>query len=466
MKWSLLGTSLFFSTLASAQAMSSLQNPSDSPVDPNPWRQEQNLVARGYPQVAQPQVVPSAPVPDQLSLRGAESLALKNNPRISAARLNALAQHQVTRETRSNLWPTANADLTAVDAHTDSRITAGALNNPIIYERAAYGATVSQLITDFGHTTNLVASAHLREKAEDQTALATQQDILLAIDQAFYGVLQARAVLRVAQETVKSRQLLSDQVTALTKSKLKSDLDLSFANVNLAQAKLLELDADNNAKSALATLSALLAVPLQDSAVLVEHEEEVKSPPANLDMLVADALRQRPEILAQEFQTQSEQKLHQADRDQFYPTISALGAVGEAPIRNDHLSSWYGAIGVNVQIPVFNGFLYPAKSRESELRARAANENLIDLKNRIARDVRTSWLNATTAYSRLSVTQQLLDQSNLALNLAQTRYNLGLGSIVELSQAQLQQTQAEISNAQAGYDYRLALAILKYQTGG
>jgi outer membrane protein len=75
-------------------------------------------------------------------------------------------------------------------------------------------------------------------------------------------------------------------------------------------------------------------------------------------------------------------------------------------------------------------------------------------------------LNANTAYQRLSVTQQLLDQANLAFGLAQTRYKLGLSSIVELSQAQLQQTQAEISNAQAGYDYKLALAVLRYQTTG
>jgi outer membrane protein len=64
------------------------------------------------------------------------------------------------------------------------------------------------------------------------------------------------------------------------------------------------------------------------------------------------------------------------------------------------------------------------------------------------------------------VTQQLLDQANLALNLAQARYHLGLGSIVELSQAQLQQTQAGISDAQARYDYRLSLAVLQYQTSG
>jgi len=99
-------------------------------------------------------------------------------------------------------------------------------------------------------------------------------------------------------------------------------------------------------------------------------------------------------------------------------------------------------------------------------KTQAAQDRLLDLRNRISRDVRTSWLNANAAYERVGVTQQLLDQANLALDLSQTRYKLGLSSIVELSQAQLQQTQAQIGNAQAGYDYRLALAILRYQTTG
>jgi len=95
-----------------------------------------------------------------------------------------------------------------------------------------------------------------------------------------------------------------------------------------------------------------------------------------------------------------------------------------------------------------------------------AAEVLPQSRDRIARDVRTAWLNAKTAYDRLAVTQQLLEQANLALSLAQSRYNLGLASIVELSQAQLQQTQAQISDAQAGYDYRLSVAVLQYQTSG
>lgn len=402
----------------------------------------------------------------RLTLQEAKALVMRNNPQITAARLQALASQQVVRETRSSYWPTATANLTAVDSQTNSRITAGALNNPIIFERTAGGASVSQLITDFGRTKNLVASASLSAKAEDQNALATREQVLLAVDQAFYGVLQAQAVLHVADETVANRQVVVDQVQALAKSALKSDLDLSFAQVNLAQAKLLLLDARNNEKGAQAALAALLGYVTPQEFDVVDEPATTGGPPANLDELIQQAVNSRPELQAINFQYQSAEKLKTAERDSLLPTISALGAVGGTPVRDYHLSPWYGAVGVDMEIPVFNGFLFSARAKEAELRAQVVEQRLVDLRNTIARDVRTSWLNANNTYDRLDVTNQLLKQANLALDLAQTRYKLGLSSIVELSQAQLQQTQAEITQSQAGYEYRLSLAVLRYQTSG
>lgn len=439
-----------------------LQNPTDAPLGALASSQNDDEQSQAAPN----RTGQSPKVVIHLSVKDAEAIALKNNPTISVARLNALASQQVTREVRSALWPQAYANLTAVDARNNSRITAGALNNPIIYTRAAGGGTVSQLITDFGHTTNLVASARLQAKADEQNAVATKEDVLVATDQAFYSALQTHAVLRVAEQTVASRQLLADQVSALTKSKLKSDLDLSFANVNLAQAKLLYLDALNNDKSAMASLSAILGYPTLENFELMNDTERLTPPPADVDPLIVDAFSKRPEILALEFESESAEKLHQSDRDQMFPTISALAAYGDSPIRDDRVYGPYGAVGVNVQIPVFNGFLFSSKSRETDLRAQSMRQRLTDLRNRISRDVRTSWLTANTAFDRVSVSEQLLAQANLALDLAQTRYKLGLSSIVELSQAQLQQTQAEIGNAQAGFEYRLALSVLRYQTTG
>jgi outer membrane protein len=435
-----------------------------APMPQPPADQEAPGLVPDVPQASDPQANPATAT--SLSLKQAEVLALKNNPQISVARLTALASEQVTREVRSNLWPTATANVTGVDSRENSRITAGGLNNPIIYERAAAGVVVNQLITDFGRTTNLAASANYAAKAENQNAIATKEQILLAVDQAFYSALQANAVLTVAQQTVSARQTVSDQIEALFKSKLRSQLDFSFASVNLAQAKLLLLDATNNLDATLAALSAVLGYPTVHNFQLIEDTTQVTSPPGNVNDLISSAFSMRPEILALDFQYRSAEKFQSAEHDLFYPTIQAVGVVGDTPVRNPALSNWYGAVGVNVGIPLFNGFLYSAKSREAHLKTQAAQDRMRDLQNRISRDVRTSWLNANTAYQRVTVTQQLLDQANLGLDLAQTRYKLGLSSIVELSQAQLQQTQAQIGSAQAGYDYRLALAMLRYQTTG
>ncbi len=199
----------------------------------------------------------------------------------------------------------------------------------------------------------------------------------------------------------------------------------------------------------------------------------IAPPPGNVDDLISQAFLARPEIRSLEFQYQSAKKFQTAERDLLFPTLRALGAVGMTPVGNpavapygDAFNNSYAAIGGNLEIPLFNGFLFTARAKEASLRAQATDERLRDMRNLVSRDVRTSWLNANTAYQRLSVEQQLLDQAKLALNLAQSRYNLGLGSIVELSQAQLQETQAEIGFAQAGYDYRLSLAVLTYETTG
>ncbi len=171
------------------------------------------------------------------------------------------------------------AALPVLNRKEGSRIAAGNLNNPSVYERAAAGLTLSQLITDFGRTNNLVASAALRAKAADMNAAATAEEIKLAVDQAFYNALQALAEQKVAEQTVGARQLVSDQITTLFQNKLRSELDVSFANANLAQAKLLLLDAQNNYQASLSTLSQVLGYPRQPQFELVDTQAEFKPPP-------------------------------------------------------------------------------------------------------------------------------------------------------------------------------------------
>jgi outer membrane protein len=396
-------------------------------------------------------------------LQDAEALALQNNPQISVSRLLALASQQVTREAKSNYYPTTYGSLTAVEPRNGSRIAAGFLNNPVLYDRFAGGIALSQLITDFGRTNNLVATATLRSKAADMNSIATAAQIKLAVGQAFYNALQANAELAVAQQTVKTRRDVSDQITALYNNKLKSQLDVSFANANLSQANLLLLDAQNNYQASLSTLSEILGYPAQQPYELVETDAQLVPPPDAVTPLIDQAFSNRPEIAAQGYEIQASQRFQKAERDLLLPDIHVLGVVGGVPTGAPQIDNWYGGVGVNVNIPIFNGFLYPARAREAALRSQAEQERLRDLKDRIANDVRTSWLNTQMAYSRIAVTQQFVDQTTLAVDLSQTRYQLGLASIVELSQAQLQQTEAQIQFAAAKYQYRISQAVLRFQ---
>ena len=410
----------------------------------------------------------------RLTRAQAEQLALKNNPRISVGRLLGLAQHEIYRETRAAELPTFNGAITAVDANEGSRIGAGSLTASRLLEHAGAGVTLSQLITDFGRTMNLVASSKLQEKAQNANALATSEDIVLATDQAFYNALQAQALLKVAQQTVTTRGSVQHQIDELTKSKLKSTLDLSFADVNLSQAKLLQLDAENNVNSTIAALTAILGFDKQIHYELTEEETELPPPPPDVDVLINTALQQRPDLQAFTYNQQAAEKFRRAQRDQMLPTISALGITGVTPVRPDcfggcfpnyFISSWYGALGVNMNVPIFNGFLFSAEASEANYRAKAAKENTRDLRDNVVRDVRTAWLAANTAFQRVGVAAELAKQANLSLTLAQGRYQLGLGSIVELSQAQLQQTDAAIGYVNAEYQYRLSLSTLNFEIG-
>jgi outer membrane protein len=407
----------------------------------------------------------AGPARKTLSLAQAEAIALKNNPEVSVARLKAMIAGEFVREQRSALLPNVSINLTGVEANPGSRVAAGALNNPVVFPRAAEGAVLNQLITDFGRTTNLVSSAQFAAKAEEENAAATRAQILLAVDHAFYGALEAQALVRVAEETVRARQSLTDKVGALANAKLKSDLDLSFANVDLSRAKLQRLEARNNAESVLTELSALLGYPEMQNFQLIEEAGESQAPGDDPAPLIREALQERPEANAMRLEEQAAEKFSRAEHDLWRPTIAAIGVVGEAPVRDDHIPNWYGAVGVNIQIPVFNGFLNNARAKTADLQAGVSHQRLLDVQNNIARDVRIAWQDSNRAYEQLGVTREFRQEANLALELAQSRYDLGLSSIVEFSQAELQKTEADISDTAARYQFELAGRTLRYVTG-
>jgi outer membrane protein len=206
--------------------------------------------------------------------------------------------------------------------------------------------------------------------------------------------------------------------------------------------------------------------PAQDQ---LSEEPLPAGPPATAEQLVAQALGNRPELASLRFARDAAYKFADAEKDLSRPTVSVIGVGGFLPFINTPASApipaEYEGIAANVSIPVFNGHLFSARREAAAERALESDQRLRDQQQVISRDVRVAWAGTNDAYQRMDVTAQFLRQAALALDLAQGRYNLGLSSIVELTQAQLNLTEAEIENLNAKYDYQTQYAALQYTLG-
>ncbi len=406
--------------------------------------------------------------PQLLTLADAEQVALKHHPQIAQANYLLLAAQEAVTETRAGYFPTANVYADAVGATYDgARILAGGLNNPTVYNRGAGGVQVNQLITDFGRTANLTASSKYQARAEGQNANATREQVLLQVDSSYFGALGAQAVLRVAQQTLNTRQVLLDQITALATNKLRSELDVSFAEVEVQEARLLVEKSQNDADAAMAMLSTALGYSEFRQFQLIDQTPATNGVTGDVSGLVQTALSRRPELLSLRFDRDAAMRFAKSQRDSRLPTVQATGAAGYAPWRggDEALRDDYYVGGVQLSLPVFAGGYYVAKQREAELKAQADAELLRSVENNVIRDVRIAWLDLKDAVEQLRTTEELAANAAEAFTLAQARYQSGLSSIVELSDAQLNLTSAQIAEANARYNVLIEQANLNYQTG-
>jgi outer membrane protein len=342
---------------------------------------------------------------------------------------------------------------------------AGGLNNPSVFNRVAEGVGLTQLITDFGHTANLIESSRFAAEAENQNAAATREQVLLSVDANYFGTLEAQAVLDVARQTFATRQTLLDQVSLMASNKLRSQLDVSFAQVALEEARLLVQKAQNNSEAERAALSTALGFrdvrnfqPIDPPLTAVDDTNDVS-------LLIEQALQHRPELRALRNEREASLATARSQRDARFPTVMAAGAAGNSFLHDDRLPDNYVVGGIQLSLPLFAGGLYQGRQRQAELQAQAATEQLQGLEHEVIRDVRIAWLNFNDARERSRTTAQLLAHAAEAYDLAQARYRVGSSSIVELSQAQLEFTAAQIGNTNARYDVLIQRANVDYQIG-
>jgi outer membrane protein len=403
-----------------------------------------------------------------LTLVAAQEAALANHPQIKAVAFDAAAAQEAVNIARSAYAPQVYGSAVSALAPTGTRISAylNGLTDPTILQRTGTGVLVSQYVTDFGRTADLVRSYELATRAEAERGQLTQLTVLLNVTQAYFEVLRSNALLRVAVETVRERQTLLRQVKVLQRAGLRSTLDVSVAQRDAAAANQLTVEARARRSDAMASLSEAMGSPVATDYHLADVRA-LPSIPKAVGPLIDEMLAANPELAEVRSQAASARSNAAAVRKEMSPVVEAYGYFGGTPIRaaNQEINAAYAAAGVAMTIPIANGGGLKAAARQAEDRALSLAASSQDVENRLLRDTRTAYEDVVAARNNVEVTEEEVRTARQSYDLTSARYRIGLNSIVDLSEAQLAVTQAEIAHANAIYDYVEQGAALEFVTG-
>lgn len=404
-------------------------------------------------------------LPYVLSLPIARERVLQNHPGITVAELRAVAARAATTVVRSAYFPMVSLNGTAVgtgDANT--RIAAGGLNNPLIYDRAAVGLSFTQILLDFGRKSHLTASAREDEKSSREQVAATRAQLLLEVDGAYFQALRGLALRRVAIQRSDARKLVLDYISNLASNQLRSQLDVSFAQVAVEESRLLLDQAETEFQSAQTTLASLTGIT-SPGLIQVEEVTTAMGMPENVGGMTIAALANRPEVALARAKQRSARERQKAEVALDYPTLNAFGSGGASLIHDDHLNSRFAAAGVNISLPLFNGGYTSGRQRQAKALADAAEAEVREVEESVMRDVRLSWLAAHHASEQIRMTEELVQNADASLALAKARYEQGLSSFLDLNQAELTETSAQVTRANAQYEYLMQRDRLEFETG-
>jgi outer membrane protein len=402
-----------------------------------------------------------------LTLRQAEVLALKNYPDLRASLFDQFAANEAIKIAHAAYEPQAFGEVVQAVAPGGTRIAAyNAITDPTIVQRTAAGVGVTQYITDFGRTTDLVLAAEA--DARERTAVfdRTRDTVLLDVTQAYYEVLRANALLVVADQTYRERHELLHEVQALQRAGLRSTLDVAIAQRDASTSDQLVIEGRNRRLDAFADLTLAIGSP-QYAVYKLADVRSIPAVPGDFESLAAGAVRFNPTIA----QTEAA-RIAAADRARAAgrltsPTIAGYGFFGDSPFSESSVKfpTPYAAAGVNLTVPIFTGGSLGAQRREAEDEEQAARQAEISAREKLAHDVRTAYEDVKTARGNVDVTETIAHTADIALHDTDVRYKIGLSTITDVSEAELARTQAAIEATNARYDFIVQEALLEFASG-
>jgi outer membrane protein len=421
-------------------------------------------------------VMTAAEMGGSLSLNQAIDIALKEHPTVKQSRENVAAARYNIGVARSAYLPQINfvanyyygnafstaarKPLTAATGGTISSISTITATNYYFYQFQA-----NQLIFDFGKTPGLIDESRASFGQTQQDYSGTRQQVVLDARTAYFGYLAAQRSQKVQEETVRQNQELLKQAQGFYKVGLKAKIDVTKAEANLYQAEANLIQAKNNVQLAQVTLMTALGLKTWTFSQ-VEDVLEVTTQPRSLEELKTLALQRRPEIQKNLFQQKFNEAGIQVARSGYFPTLTSTAAYGWQSFDQPFAtlpSNWY--VGAAVTVPLFEGLSTAYSLSQNKAQLRASVENYEVLRQNVTKEVNQAYLNVKTGWELIRATKKALEAARENLRLAWGRYQAGVGTIIEFTDAQVQFSQADLNFVEALYNYRVYEAQLDKAIG-
>jgi outer membrane protein TolC len=327
-------------------------------------------------------------------------------------------------------------------------------------ETAEARVSLSQLLFDFGKTfASTEAARRLSEVAQEDVELQRQL-ITLTVKESFININFARRLIRVQEQAVERADLNLRSARGFFEVGTRPKSDVARAEVDVANARVDLIRARNAERLARVALNTAMGIPAE-TPTDVQDILFYQTVALDRTQLQGQALAQRPEYKQARLRvSEAEARARRAFRD-FFPDINGVGSYGAA--RSDLNAEW--ELRLELSWSIFDGGNRIARYRETRANIEGAQSRVKALELDISREVEQAYLVVNEADERIAAAQTAVASAQENFRLAQGRFDAGVGTILELTDAQLFLTQAQNTEAQALADYRIALARLERAIG-
>ncbi len=405
-----------------------------------------------------------APPATYLTLEKAIEMALKNHPLLRSVQAVSKGQEARVGQARAGLYPSVDLNSQYGLRDTDP-------------DRYSASLSLRQLIYDFGQTQATITTAEEMVQAGRLDKAERNQQVALDVQVAYYALLGARRLLAVHEETVAQFVEHLAQTKAFFEIGIRPKFDVTKAELDLTNARLNQVKAVNAAEVAegqLLNAMGILVEALPRRGGKIQIEEPLEEPPllhtmtASEDEMFEKAMLLRPAVHAIAAKERSAWAAIRFAERGYFPIIAGTADYtylqqGFQQRFLEGRGDW--GVGISLTAPLLTGSLQASKVAEARAHFEQVQADAEALRQDIRLEIKQARANLSDARERVQTSDLAIRQAQESLDLANGRFQAGVGNTLERTDAQTLLTSAKTAKIQAIYDYNVAAARLEAALG-